>query len=204
MEVDIHQYYDSRAPGAVEVLGCDQWNGSVAQLTNFKNSTGATYPLLRTCSDLALATSYGISYDNFLVVDQNGIIRYISPYQNPLGQRYDLSAIRSAIDGLLPASVTDGPVAGRSDRSLAAAPNPVRDRVSFMLPRADRAAGEIVIASARGSVVRVIEAAVQAEPIVWDRRDGLGRVVGAGVYVATWVGANPSGPRRTARLVVLP
>ena len=51
------QYYQNAFPGQVQVLGPDLLNGGVAQLTQFKNTTGATFPLL-------LAGSSGAGNEN--------------------------------------------------------------------------------------------------------------------------------------------
>ena len=59
----------------MQVIGVDTWNGTQAQLRSFKNTTGATYPLLL---NGGLATGgnvealYG-TYDNYIVINKQGI-----------------------------------------------------------------------------------------------------------------------------------
>ncbi len=54
----------------------DFWNGTLAQVQEFRSFTGVTYPLLLMAGAAGVGTSYSTSYDAFFVVDGDGIIRY--------------------------------------------------------------------------------------------------------------------------------
>ncbi len=182
MEADIQQYYAASNPGAVAVLGPDCWNGSSSQLTSFKNQTGATFPLLLSAGDVS--TLYGIAYDNFLVIDTQGIVRYISPTGQPLANRYDLTAIRATIDDLLQTDVEtrpeDVPAAAPHIRVAGSlAPGaPLRLRVEGVTR------GTLELVSMTGAALRqfAVEAAGAPVSVAWDGRDARGRRVAPGVY----------------------
>jgi hypothetical protein len=184
VQYDINDYYAANFPGQVQVLGCDIWNGSSGQLATYRSQTFATYPLLRTCSDLY--PLYGINYDNYFVVDQNGVIRYISPYLNQLGERYDVNAIRAAINALVVTSVgedvpRDDAHAPRGATLLSVTPSVVRNAALVSVTGA-HAPDAIRIVDLKGREVRRL-------PLVdgrarWDTRDTSGRDAPAGVYVA--------------------
>ena len=99
MQADLKQYYDVLYPGRVQVLGADMYNGTEAQLRSFRTQTGATYPLLlQGASGVGgnLNTLYG-PFDNYLVINADGIVRYHSANIHPHGDRYYLNEIRNAI-----------------------------------------------------------------------------------------------------------
>ena len=79
VEADLWQYYRGRSPGQIEVLAPDLFDGTAAQLTQFKNETGATFPLLLNGAAGAgnenLFTVYG-DRDNYAVISKQGIVRY--------------------------------------------------------------------------------------------------------------------------------
>lgn len=109
MEQDIRDYYDSVAPGAVQVIGADLWNGTTSNVQNFANTTGASYPLLLNGNATAggnLTALYG-PYHNYIVIDGNGILRYRASDTHPFGQRYVLAEIRAVVDDHLPTPVED-------------------------------------------------------------------------------------------------
>ena len=100
MQADLKQYYDVLYPGRVQVLGADMYNGTEAQLRSFRTQTGATYPLLlQGASGVGgnLNTLYG-PFDNYLVINADGIVRYHSANIHPHGDRYYLNEIRAVVD----------------------------------------------------------------------------------------------------------
>ncbi len=100
MQADLKQYYDTLYPGRVQVLGADMYNGTEAQLRSFRTQTGATYPLLlQGASGIGgnLNTLYG-PFDNYLVINADGIVRYHSANIHPHGDRYYLNEIRAVVD----------------------------------------------------------------------------------------------------------
>ena len=99
--------------GHFQVLGLETYDGSITVVQQFIETTGVTFPVLRDAGYLQAACtppcdySYGLEYDNFVVVDMQGIVRYTSdnrPYGALYG-RYDSRAIRAAIEASLPTAV---------------------------------------------------------------------------------------------------
>jgi hypothetical protein len=86
------------------VLGPDLYNGNSAQLTGFRDQTGATFPLLLNGASGAgnenLFIPYG-QYDNYVVINKQGIIRYHAYDLWSHGNRYHLDEIRAAVDSLV-------------------------------------------------------------------------------------------------------
>ena len=97
------------------MLGVDLYpQSSPGNLTNFKNSTGATFPLLLQGSSSTggnVTTLYGgpsppaAVYDNYVVINKQGIIRYHAMTTWPHGNRYHLNEIRGAVDSLVAPTV---------------------------------------------------------------------------------------------------
>jgi hypothetical protein len=79
------------------VLALDAWNGSATLVQRFIDDTGVTYPVLR---QAGLTTStYGIRYDNYVLVDSRGIVRYTSVNETFTGVgRFHDAHLRAAID----------------------------------------------------------------------------------------------------------
>ena len=70
----------------------DCWNGSVPSVQGFIDISTYTFPVLRLGQ--TIQSLYGIFYDNYIVIDADGIIRYTSvnePYQggNAPGRFHD-------------------------------------------------------------------------------------------------------------------
>ncbi len=80
-------------------LALDTWNGSLSQAQSYVNATGITYPLLTQAGNEL--NNYGITYDNYLVLDHQGILRYSSALNGVLGQRYRVNEITDVISDLL-------------------------------------------------------------------------------------------------------
>ena len=121
----------------MQVLGPDIYNGSAAQLDGFRTQTGATYPLLLNGGlgagneDLDSPATYG-QWDNYVIINKQGVIRYHAYDYWPHGNRYHLDELRGTIDSLVTT------VVGIDDRrpraySLEAAPNPFRERATLAL-----------------------------------------------------------------------
>ena len=149
-EADIWQAYGQSHPGQVQALGVDLWNGSAGALQNFRDVTGATYPLLLNGTSSVggnVGSLYG-TYDNYIVMNKQGIVRYHAANIWPFGNRYHLNEILGTIDSLVTATVGVEPVASpaRSIR-LGVSPNPSRvaATVDLALPKS--------VASARVSVL---------------------------------------------------
>jgi len=194
---DIHQYYTTNHPGEVQVIGVDTWNGTQAGLRNFKNATGATYPLLL---NGALATGgnveilYG-TYDNYIVINKQGIVRYHAADIWPHGNRYHLNEIRATVDSLVAPTVDVGPAPGGAGLALRAAPNPFVSGTEITFSHAETEALPVTVtvhdaAGRRIATLHDGSLAPGARRLSWDGRDARGEPVRAGVYLvrAAWPG----------------
>jgi peroxiredoxin len=94
---------DFKDTGAFQVLALDMWNGSAVSVLGFIDQTGVTFPVLRNAGYLQDSSQYGIRFDNYVVVDPGGIIRYTS-VDEPSGSFND-AALRTAIEAYLPVAV---------------------------------------------------------------------------------------------------
>lgn len=183
----------------------DLWNGTAAQLNGFKNSTGTSYPLLlngATATGGNVQSLYG-TYDNYVVISKQGIVRYHAALSWPHGNRYQLGEIRGAVDSLVSPTL-DVPPAGRAGLSLAVAPNPVRGRttLTLSLPH-DEERVRVTVHDLAGREVAELwsgfaPAGVTALP--WDARGRDGGALAAGVYL---VRAVAGAEARGLRLVVI-
>jgi hypothetical protein len=181
----------------VQVIGVDTWNGTQNQLRTFRNTTGATYPLLLNGS---LATGgnvealYG-TYDNYIVVNKQGIVRYHAADSWTLGNRYHLNEIRATVDSLVSATVGIEPPGPARGFTLDAAPNPFRGaaEIAFAHPGADAVAATVTVHDLAGRRIATLHdgpAAPGAQRVSWNGADARGARVPPGVYLvcAAWPG----------------
>ena len=148
------------------------WLGTPSQVGNFKTQTGATFPLLlcgtrcigatgicatsgSNCSNFDLL--YG-PYDNYIVIDTQGIVRYHAANIYAHGNRYHLQEIRAAVDTLLPSvvDVGDPPSQNRpAGLTLNVAPNPSRSSVAIEIvnPGEARRAARVTVHDLTGRIV---------------------------------------------------
>jgi len=191
VESDIWEYYDGRSPGQIVVLGPDLFNGSAAQLTQFKNQTGATYPLLLNGSagvgDEDLFNVYG-DRDSYAVISKQGVVRYNAFDRWPYGNRYHLAELRGCIDTLL--TLTTGVDDGASPRAfgLDASPNPSRGRVVLALANPAPVALDARVAVydlAGREVARLYSGSVPhgRTQVSWDGQGVGGAAVAPGLYL---------------------
>lgn len=94
---------DFRGTGAFQALALDMWNGTVFQVQGYIDVTGTSFPVLRNAGPLREERYFGIPFDNYLVIDPEGIVRYTSV--NEAGSSFNNTAIRSAIQAYLPVPV---------------------------------------------------------------------------------------------------
>ena len=206
LEANVHQRYDALYPGQVSVLGVDLWNGTSTQVAGFRDQTGVTFPLLL---NGALATGGNLStlygpYDNYLVIDRQGIVRYHAANVWPHGNRYHPGEIQGAIDSLVTANV------GVPDRGDAGAtiqfsitPNPFHEttRVELSLPAAVEH-GRVTVHDVTGRRLATLhEGPLAAGTARLEWKGSADRPLAAGVY---FVAAELDGRRLQRRLVRLP
>ncbi|MFQ5600931.1 MAG: TlpA family protein disulfide reductase [Candidatus Krumholzibacteriia bacterium] len=103
----------------------DCFSGSVSATQRFIDATGITFPVLRQGGYLQSSAYYGIPYDNYIVIDAEGIIRYTSVGEvyTPTVGRFNEANLRAAITDNLPVGVE-----GRgwsAVKALYAAPGPL-------------------------------------------------------------------------------
>jgi len=98
-EKDIWQKYKSNS---FQAIALETWNGSLSQATTYLNLTKITYPLLISAGNAL--DSFGMTYDNYLVIDHQGVLRYSSAGNGGLGERYRLNEIKDAIETYLEAT----------------------------------------------------------------------------------------------------
>jgi hypothetical protein len=205
VQTDIHQYYESRHPGQVVVLGADLFNGAPSGAGSFKQGTGATYPMLL---DAALNTGGNIQTlyggrDHLVVISRQGIVRYQANDRWNYGDPYRMDEVRACVDSL----VASGAVV-RPGRLLVREParRPRLEEGSPAKPRAEEApAGaalrvgqnparspvEIVLANPLG---RSVEARVTVHDIAGRRvATLLDGPVAPGSTTLRWNGRDPEG-----------
>lgn len=188
MQNDIQQRYAVSHPGQVQVVGIDLWNGSESQLAQFKVQTGATFPLALNGAAAAggnLEVLYG-TFDNYIVLNKQGIVRYHAALVWPHGTRYHLNEIQGCVDSLVTA-VLDVPGLAPVWLALSAGPNPSRGAVSVRLALpADERSVRVTVHDVAGRELAVL--ASGALPAgrhdwSWDGRDRRGGPVAAGLYL---------------------
>ncbi len=207
VEVNVWQYYKNAWPGQVQVLGADVGDGTISQLNDFKAMTGVTYPLMRDCQGAATSPENFIRFygerDHFVVINQQGIVRYNSALVWPYPQGYKLNEIRGCVDSLVNHSLGvegDLPLAF----ALAALPNPARGMLTVTLasPR-DLEASRVAVHDLAGRRVATLwDGPLRAgrRELLWDARDDAGTSVAPGVYMVL---ADAAGARFTRRVVVV-
>lgn len=207
-EQEIHQYYQGTKPNEVAVLGVDMFNGTDPQVTAFKNSTAATYLLLRNGGLAAgidlddLATGLGPN-DNYLVINKQGVIRFNSIHEYPHGDRYHPSRIRACVDSLVAQNVGVEPPSAIAI-GLAARPNPFAGAATIeLVVPGDRTAAHVTVHDVTGRHLATLwhgPAPAGTTRLTWDGQDADGRPAPTGVYL---VRANVGSTTRSLRLVRL-
>lgn len=203
MQQDIAAHYAATRPGEVQVLGVDLWNGTAAQVNAFRNTTGATYPLLLNGASFtggAVDQLYG-PYDNYIVLNKQRIVRYHAARQWPHGNRYHLNEIRACVDTLVSALVDVPP--SPSPLRLSVSPNPAHGTSVLALTLPTHVAEATVeIYDLAGRVVATPwhgPLAAGPHEWSWDGRGSDGGRLPAGVYL---VRARLGATTRTLRLVL--
>ena len=173
------------------VLGPDLFDGTVAQVTQFKNQIGATFPLLLNgaigAGNENMFTAYG-DRDSYAVISKQGIVRYNAFDHWPYGNRFHLGELRGCIDSLL--TVTTGVDDSDSPHAfgIAASPNPARGDIALELanpsPQALDARVEVYDLAGR-ELARLWDAPAPhgLTRMTWTGRDTGGALAAPGVYL---------------------
>lgn len=162
---------------AFAAIGLDYYNGNSTQWRSFQQSTGITYPLALTASDVG--NLYGVVNDWSVVVDQQGIIRYKQPGVN-------VTAINTVIDNLLAATgVNEEPATPREFELKQNFPNPFNPttRLTFTMPAAQKVS--LKIYDAQGRLVQtLIDAPLSAgrHEVEWNGLNQQNEFAASGVY----------------------
>ena len=198
------QYYGTNYPGQVKVLGVDMYNGNSTQVQSFVDETGVTFPILMLGSSATggnVSTLYG-PWDNYLVIDQQQVVRYHAANIWPHGNRYHLDQIKNIVNGLVttPAGVGDPPRTAAV--ALSASPNPFRAAAHLDLTLAtDARSARVTVVDLAGRRMATLHDGALGSGVTrfsWDGRGVEGDVAPAGVYLVT---ADLDG-RRLQKLIV--
>lgn len=206
MQQDIWEAYQTSHPGQFQVIGADIYNGSAAQVQSFRNTTGATYPVLLQAADATgghLGNLYGPN-DNYVVISKQGIVRLNTYPSHAHGQRYQLEEIRGCIDTLLTNAVSVDGAATRA-LSLSALPNPFRSSsmVELAIPEGAHGRGRVAVFDLGGRKLATLwegEARPGAQRVRWDGRGRDGRPTPPGVYLVRAEVGGTAITRRITRL----
>jgi len=164
----------------------------------FINVTGYTFPVLRLGQ--SIQSLYGIFYDNYVVIDADGIIRYTSVNETYTGLgRFHDGNLRAALTGEVTAAGDP-----KFETSLHIT-SPVRagDVATLRLGLPAAAGTRLELFDARGRRLHEIPAPPAAgwQVLPW-RTTGRGNApLGTGVY---FVQMRSKGERTTAKFVVVP
>ncbi len=208
MQADIAQYYETNYPGQVQVVGVDEYNGTAVDLRGFKTQTGATYPLLLNGAIATggnFATLYG-TFDNYVVVSKQGIVRYHAALIWPHGNRYHLNEIKGCVDSLVTQVVGVEPGAGSVAFRLTSSPNPARgaSTLELAIPAGGPPSATVSVHDIGGRrVATVWDGAVPAgvTRFPWPHTDASGAALAPGIYL---VRARVGTRHLVHRVVVLP
>ena len=208
VEADIVDYYEANFPGQVQVVGVDLWDGTAVELRGFRDVNGITFPLLLNGSSATggnFSTLYG-TYDNFVVVNKQGIVRYHAALGWSHGNRYHLNEIRGTVDSLVSSVVGADPEPAPAAFRLASAPNPARGATTIELavPAGEASSATVTVHDVSGRrVAMLLGGAVQAgvTRFAWSHVDDSGTPLGPGVYL---VSARIGDRHLVHRAIVLP
>jgi hypothetical protein len=167
----------------------------------FIDQSTYSFPVLQQAG--ALQTSYSIIYDNYVVVDADGIVRYTSqnrPRHPSTGRFYD-AELRAAIQEWLPPPTSASETAPAAFYLRVQNPHGASVGVEFGLPVPT--AVDLAVFDVTGRNVRTLAAGpFKSGPhtVFWDRADRSGRITAAGAY---FVRLRAGTLARTRKVVVL-
>lgn len=203
----MNQYYRTVAPGAVQCVGFDIYNGTPTQVGAFVAVTGATYPiglLAASTTGGDMSTLYG-PFDNYVVVDKLGVVRYHAADKWPHGNRYHLNEIRAVVDSLLAAQTGVDEELPTPARQIALnnRPNPFSSSTQIQLSNNTTAAQptRVTILDALGRKVTTVYEGMASPGLTtfsWNGQTATGGRAPSGVY---FVRAEVGGDTVTHRIL---
>jgi hypothetical protein len=107
----VESIWDDFAPsGRFAALALDCWDGSATEVQSFILQSTYSFPVLMNAGYLQNRPQlggYDIRYDNYVLVDADGIVRYTSQdgVHHPSTGRFFDAALRAAIQAWLPTPV---------------------------------------------------------------------------------------------------
>ena len=184
----------------------DIWNGTTTQLRSFRDQTGVTFPLLLNGAVAAggnFSTLYG-TWDNYVVVSKQGIVRYHAALTWPHENRYHLNEIRGSIDTLVTQVTGVEPPGAPAAWRLSSVPNPSRDAsmVELAVPGSGARSARVTVHDVTGRQVATLWEGALAPGVAripWTHADGTGAALKPGIYLLR---AEVDGRRITHRAVV--
>jgi hypothetical protein len=201
------QYYQQMAPGQVQVVGVDCWNGTTAQLDSYKSQTGSTFPLFLNGTLEPGGNLYGPYLDtsNYIVINKQGVIRYHAYDLHPAhARRYYRSEIRGAIDSLVSSAVGVEPGAPSTTFALSVWPNPAHGAIALELMNLGNERVMLVtlhdLGGRRMATLWDGTACTGVTRVAWDGALAMGMRAPAGVYLVRATLGTVTLTRRIVRL----
>jgi len=190
VEADIADYYEANFPGQVQVVGVDLWDGTAVELRGFRDVNGITFPLLLNGSSATggnFSTLYG-TYDNYVVVNKQGIVRYHAALGWSHGNRYHLNEIRGTVDSLVSSVVGADPEPAPLAFRLSSTPNPARGvrTVELANPAGPASSATVTVHDVSGRRVATVwegTIPVGVSRFPWAQVDVSGHPLPPGVYL---------------------
>ncbi|MCB0290566.1 MAG: T9SS type A sorting domain-containing protein [Calditrichaeota bacterium] len=159
----------------------DLWDGTLANVTSFRNLTGISYPLC--LQGGSVGSLYQSTYDRGLVVDQSGILRY----KGTGLVATNLGEITTMIENLLsPAAIEPGDLPVENYQLSQNYPNPFNPTTRIRFTLAEAAPVRITVYDSRGKEVSTLlnqRMNAGTHELSWNGRDRQGQEVGSGVYI---------------------
>jgi len=179
---------------------------TISGTRSFKNTTGATYPILLdgwSATGGNFFTLYG-TWDNYIVVNKTGIVRYHARLIHAHGDAYHVNEIRATVDSLIDMTVGVPPAGGEAGWRLSAGPSPFTSSttVTFVNPSGGPVPLRVSVFDLAGRRLASLHDGLAPGGIsrfAWDGRAESGQGLAPGVYVIV----ADSGTLRLERRVVL-
>jgi peroxiredoxin len=127
-------------------IGIDVWNGGSSGANSFKTATGIQYPILMDGS--SFLTLYNTIRDRVIVIDQQGIVQYVSSDKATVAVTQEASDVITNLLGM--ATTVHG--ATTTSNEIILQPNTITESLSFSNPFNKEEMAHIRIIDMTGSV----------------------------------------------------